>query len=68
MKDVINADEYEFEIRKHKLHGYALYCRHPSFSCERMLMTAWTVSECRNWIFSNFIGEKGTKFNIKVEE
>lgn len=68
MKQVINADEYQFEIRKHKLHGHALYVNHPSFSCERTLVYRWTISECRNYIFTHFIGEKGTHFNINVVE
>ena len=70
MKDVINADEYEFVIKRpaRPYAGYGVYLNHDSFSCERMLCEFWTVSECKNWIHSHFVGEKGTHFNIKIIE
>ena len=68
-KEVINADEYEFSIRvmPHR-QSHGLYLNHESFSCERLLAQFWSKSECRKWIFDHFIGEKGTHFNITVEE
>lgn len=70
MKELINANEYGFEIRRspRPFGGYCIYLNHESFCQERMLCERWTVSECRDWIFSHFIGEKGTKFNINVIE
>jgi len=70
MKQVINANEYKFEIRRvpRPFGGYGIYLNHESFCFERMLCECWTVSECKSWIQSHFIGEKGTKFNIKITE
>ena len=68
MKQVINADEYKFVI-KVMPHGqtHGLYLIRENYP-EHLLTQAWTVSECRNWIFSHFIGEKGTKFNIEIHQ
>ena len=67
-KEVINADKYFFEI-KPMPHGcaYGLYI---SWEGHRphVLAQRWTIEECKNWIFSHFIGEKGTKFNIKIKK
>ena len=70
MKQLINADEYIFTIRKlpNKSLGHGLYVNHPNFTKERLLVICWTKTECRSWIFQNFIGKKGTKFNIKEVE
>ena len=68
MKEVINANDVKFLI-KVMPHGraYGLYLIRENRP-EHLLVEAWTVSECRNWIFSHFIGEKGTKFNIEIHE
>lgn len=68
MKELINADEYEFVIKvmPHKMaHGLFL-CRegYP----EHILAENWFASELKDFIFSRFIGEKGTHFNITIEE
>lgn len=67
-KQVINADECEFEICVMP-HGQAhgLYLVRENFP-KHLLVQKWTVQECKNWLFSHFVGEKGTKFTIKVNE
>ena len=71
-KQLITADDYTFEIRKitrDEVHrGYRVYVSHKSWNYENMLCEKWTVSECKDWIFSHFIGRKGTKFNIDIVE
>lgn len=72
-KQLIKADDYKFEIRqvpRWKGHngGYGVYLSHKTWNYENMLCERWTVSECREWIRSHFIGRKGTKFNIEVIE
>ena len=69
MKEVINADNYKFVI-KVMPHGeaYGLYIISDEHPDDFVLTQAWTVGECRDWIFSHFIGEKGTKFNIEIHE
>ena len=68
-KQVINADDYTFEIRMMgNQEMYGLYLNHEWFSSERLLCSYYSPSECRNFIFENFIGEKGTKFNIIFKE
>ena len=67
MKEVINADEYEFEIRPmNNGSGYGVFLNHENYSDERLLVIRWTITECRSFIQEKFIGKKGTKFNIKV--
>ena len=68
MKEVINADECKFEI-KVMPHGqaYGLFLIREKYP-DHLLTQAWTISECKNWIFSHFIGEKGTKFNITINK
>lgn len=66
MKTVIN-DEYNFNIRPIRAGGVGLFLNHPTYTEERLLVVCHTVSECRDWIFRNFVGEKGTHFHIVVE-
>ena len=68
MKQVINADEckFEIEVMPHgKAHG--LYLIRENYP-KHLLTQAWTVQECKNWLHSHFVGEKGTKFNVKIHE
>lgn len=68
MKQVINANEYKFKIKvmpHGKAHG--LYLIRENYP-EHLLAQSWTIQECKDWIFNHFIGEKGTKFNIEIEE
>lgn len=68
MKEVINADEYKFTI-KVMPHGMAHGLYIEGKNCPNHLLTEkWTASECREWIFSHFIGEKGTKFHIEMQK
>lgn len=64
-KEIINADEYEFVIKPIKAGGYGLFIENKH---DHLLVIQLTINECKNWLFSRFIGEKGTKFNIKVVE
>ncbi len=65
-KEVINANEYTFTIKDIKAGGKGLFINHPRYSCERLLVVCHTVRECKDFIQKNFIGKKGTKFNIEV--
>lgn len=68
MKEVINADECKFviEVMPHG-RAYGLYLIRENYP-KHLLTECWAKNDCRNWIFSHFIGEKGTKFNIEVHE
>lgn len=67
-KQVINANECKFLIKvlpNGQAHGlYLIRKGYPN----HLLYTEWSAQGCRNWIFSHFIGEKDTKFNITTEE
>lgn len=67
-KEIINADEYKFLIKvmPHKM-GHGLYLIHEDKE-NHLLKQAWSVNDCRDFIFEHFIGEKGTKFNIEIQE
>lgn len=71
-KEVINADDFEWEIRRRKDKSYGLYLTKAYGrnikEKNHMNTSAYTISECRNWVFSHFVGEKGTHFSIKVVE
>ena len=69
LNKLINADNYQFTI-KVMPHGNAhgLYIRNLTTNREHLLTEKWTVGECREWLRSHFIGEKGTKFNIVVQQ
>ena len=64
--EIINANEYTFTIKNIKAGGKGLYLNHPQYTNERLLIVCHTVGECKDFIKKNFIGKKGTKFNIKV--
>ena len=68
MKQVINFDKCEFEIRVMP-HGQALglYMIREN-QPDNLLTQKWTEQECRSYITSNFIGEKGTKLNLRIQK
>lgn len=68
-KEVIDADNYKFII-KVMPHGeaYGVFIIGENYPNDFVLTQAWTVQECKNWIFSHFIGEKGTTFNVEIHE
>lgn len=66
-KTLVNADEYVFKIRELQNGAYGVFLINEDWSEERLLNILWTIGECKSFIFSNFVGEKGTKFNIMEE-
>lgn len=67
-KEVINFDENRFEI-KVMPHGeaYGLELIKEN-GREHLLCQHWTINECREYIYTHFIGEKGTKLQLTIEE
>ena len=64
-KEVINADEFDFVIKPIPAGGYGLFIENKH---NHLLVVRHTVGECKDFLFSHFIGEKGTHFNIEVLE
>ena len=68
MKEIIDFDAYKFEIRvmPHK-QGNGLFITNEN-GREHLLVQCWTAGECKSWLHSHFIGKKGTKLQLTIEE
>ena len=68
MKEIINFDENRFEIRvmpHREAHG--LYLIREGYP-DHLLIQSWSEQECRDFITRKFIGEKGTKLQLKIQK